>query len=945
MNPASNKIYVANEPGCTGYPYGDGFTATPVTVIDGTTNSIASLAYALIDNTSVFPSAVAVDPTTGNIYVADSGAVEENSTTVIAEQQVTTIPISTTVTQPTGNDPSSSAPAFNFATSNTFTTLPTTAPIDNLLFRDGTWQLPWQAAANQGSGNFTGSISALQVGPHVLYAFASDGEEATSTNTGSGTGPLIGNITAYPFLVAAPEASFSPGSLTFLGVNGSGIPIDTTTPEQTVTLTNNGSVALTVTAVALSDLSDFAENGNCVNASIIPGGACTIDVTFTPIALGSLPATLNVTDNSGDVPGTVHQIALAGTAVQVASTTTVTPSVASSVFGQSVTFTTTVTPNTPLAPTGTVTFTDGAATLCSAVTLTSGQATCTNAALAIATHSIAASYTGDTNFTSSSNSTSPLSFGVSKASSSVGVTSSANPSVPGQAVTFTATVTAAAPGAGTPTGSVTFNDGTTGICTGVAVTSGQATCPASSLAMGQHSITAVYIGDSDFLGNTSPSYSQTVSLTPTTTKITVNTPNPSVVGQPVSVSFTVAVSSPGTGTIPGTDTVTVTDSTGANCTATVATGTCSLAPKAAASDTLTATFSGDVDFASSASTGVNQTVTPAATTTAITSTSPSAPALGQPLTISYTVTANSPSGGTIPGSDTVTVTDGTGATCTGTVATGSCALTPKMVGADTLTATYNGDANFSKSTGSASASAAILQGVNLSGLSATTSPDQPTTVGVALNSPATGDLTGTLTLSFASNASGTGEGYIDPATCFINSSNQCVTQLNFTIPAGASSASLPNSGTVQQGTTAGTITVTLTALMAGTTSVLPQPAPTLSVVVAPLAPVIKSVSILNQSATGFSVQVTAYSTPRDLANATFNFVAAAGTDLNGSTPPAVALGSTAQTYFASASGAEGGGTFVLTVPFTFSGNTSALGSVTVGLSNSVGASSTATQSF
>ena len=221
--------------------------------------------------------------------------------------------------------------------------------------------------------------------------------------------------------------------------------------------------------------------------------------------------------------------------------------------------------------------------------------------------------------------------------------------------------------------------------------------------------------------------------------------------------------------------------------------------------------------------------------------------------------------------------------------------------------------------------------MNLTGLAATTSPDQSTSLGVGLNTPATQQLSGTLSLSFTSNAAGTAPGYMDPNTCFVNASGQCVTQLSFTLPVGATTVTLPNNGMVQQGTTAGTITVTLTSLTAGGVSVLPQPAPSASVVVPPLSPVLKSVSIINQTSSGFGVQITAYSTPRDLANATFVFTAASGTDLNGSSPPAVALSSTAQPYFASTNGALGGGTFVLVVPFSFTGNTSALGSVAVSL--------------
>jgi YVTN family beta-propeller protein len=936
VNPATNKIYVAN----TGPTYcciDDGESVIPVTVIDGATNA---LAYSPIPDATVTPTAVAVNSAAGNIYVAATESESAyGSTTVIAEQQVATIPITTTVTALANDQTGSLTPTFNFTAANTFTA----APIDNLLFQLDTWPGAWPVGTSLGSGSFTGTTSTLQPGLHILYAYSTEGEEGTSTNTGLETSPLIGNITAYPFLVAAPEASLSPSSLTF-GSDGAGIPVDTTTPEQTVTLTNNGSVPLAVTAVALggSVPGNYSETDNCVASSpIAAGNTCTINVTFTPTTTGTVSATLLVTDNSGDVPGTQHQVSLTGTAVQATSATTVTPSITSSVFGESVTFTATVTPNTPLAPTGAVTFKDGTTTLCSAVTLTSGQATCATAALAIATHSIAASYTGDTKFTASSNAAAPLSFIVGKASSSVGVGSSVNPSVPGQSVTFTATVTVAAPGAGTPTGSVTFNEGATAICTSVTLpTSGQATCATSALAVGQHSITAVYSGDSHFLGDTSPSYSQTVNLDPTTTKITANTPNPSVVGQPVLVSFTVAVSPPGTGTITTTDTVTVKDITGASCTATLAAGSCILAPKTVGADTLTATFNGDASFAASSSAGTAQTVNPAATTTTITGTTPSSPMLGQPLTVNYTVVVNAPGGGTIPGTDTVTVTDSTGASCTGTVAAGSCALTPKSVGADSLSAKFGGDANYAKSTGTVTASLAIVQSsFNLTGLAATTTPDQPTSVGVALGSPATADLNGTLTLTFTSKAADTSAGYIDPMTCFIDASNQCVTQLNFTIPAGTNTATLPNSGTVQQGTTAGTIIVTLTALTAGGTSVLPQPAPSLSVVVPTLPPVIKSVSIVNETSTGFSVQVTAYSTPRDLANATFVFTAASGTDLDGTSPPAVALGPTAQPYFASANGALGGGTFVLTVPFTYSGDTSALGSVAVTLSNSMGLSS------
>jgi len=74
------------------------------------------------------------------------------------------------------------------------------------------------------------------------------------------------------------------------------------------------------------------------------------------------------------------------------------------------------------------------------------------------------------------------------------VSSSANPSVSGQSVTFTATVTAKSPGGATPTGTVTFKDGLSTLDTGTLNSSSQARFMTSTLAVGSHSI-ASYGGD------------------------------------------------------------------------------------------------------------------------------------------------------------------------------------------------------------------------------------------------------------------------------------------------------------------------------------------------------------------------------------------------------------------------------------------------------------------
>ena len=87
------------------------------------------------------------------------------------------------------------------------------------------------------------------------------------------------------------------------------------------------------------------------------------------------------------------------------------------------------------------------------------------------------------------------------------LSSSTNPSTYDQSVTFTATVSPN--GSGTPTGTVTFMDGSTALGTGT-LSGGLATFATSALAIGTHPVTAVYSGDSNFLGSTSSVLTQNV---------------------------------------------------------------------------------------------------------------------------------------------------------------------------------------------------------------------------------------------------------------------------------------------------------------------------------------------------------------------------------------------------------------------------------------------------
>src|SRR5262249_5801861 len=124
--------------------------------------------------------------------------------------------------------------------------------------------------------------------------------------------------------------------------------------------------------------------------------------------------------------------------------------------------------------------------------------------------------------------------------------------VTGQAVTFTATVAAVAPGSGTPTGTVTFQEGNVVLGTVAVGVGGTATFTTSFAAAGGHVITAVYNGDAIFVASSQTLTEQVnAPTTRTTTTTLLASVNPVVVGQ--TVTFTATVHAPrGTSTPTGT---------------------------------------------------------------------------------------------------------------------------------------------------------------------------------------------------------------------------------------------------------------------------------------------------------------------------------------------------------------------------------------------------------
>jgi hypothetical protein len=254
---------------------------------------------------------------------------------------------------------------------------------------------------------------------------------------------------------------------------------------------------------------------------------------------------------SGDTPSTVGVLLNTSTApAPVATTTTLDTSSPTAVFGETVLLTATV-HSKPVAPTGTITFLDGTTILGTAQVDAASQATL-RVSLGVGSHALTASFVGTGGLADSTSAA--VTETVSRASTRVGLETSVNPAVTGQAVTFTATVGVLAPGAGTPTGTFTFQDGNVVLGTVAVGAGGTATFTTRFAAAGGHVITAVYNGDSNFEGSSSRALTEQVNA-PTTRKATTTdllaSVNPARVGQAVTLTATVRGPA-GTGTPTGT---------------------------------------------------------------------------------------------------------------------------------------------------------------------------------------------------------------------------------------------------------------------------------------------------------------------------------------------------------------------------------------------------------
>ena len=474
-------------------------------------------------------------------------------------------------------------------TATTSVTLGSGTPTGTVTFKDGATVL---GTGNLNNGQATLSVSTLSVGSHSLtVVYGATANFATSTS------PVVTQVVGIMTSSVAVTSSVNPS------VFGQTIVLTATVPQGSAPTAPTGTVNF------------FADSNPVpIGTATLAGGVATLSYSNFSIGSHSIKAIYSGDGNFSTATSPV----IAQLVGQAPTTTTLASSLNPSTFGDAVTFTATITSATgPIPASGLVVFSDGAALL-GTISVSAGVATLTTSTLTPRTHTITATFINNPSFATSTSS--PLLQVVNQGTTSVSVSSSGTPSTFGSNVTFTANVTALT-GIGTPTGSVSFYDGLTliGFST---LSGGVATSTVSTLSVGSHLVTAVYSGGPNFIGATSPNWTQVVIKANSATNILSNAPNPSMAGE--NVTFFAVVTVP-TGAPSGT--VTFFDGATPLGSVSVFDGIASFSTQllTLGTHTITAMYNGDANFNASISPPVAQTVNPSSITVTTTTTVTGAP--------------------------------------------------------------------------------------------------------------------------------------------------------------------------------------------------------------------------------------------------------------------------------------------------------------------------------
>jgi hypothetical protein len=372
------------------------------------------------------------------------------------------------------------------------------------------------------------------------------------------------------------------------------------------------------------------------------------------------------------------------------------------------------------------------------------------------------------------------------------LSSSASSVAENSPVTLTAKVQQTS-GTTTPTGSVTFYNGSTSIGT-TTLSSGTAALSTSALSVGVNSITASYAGNSTFNASTSSPVTVSVNASTIATSTTLAASSSSIAqNSPVTLTATVK---PASGTTSPTGTITFYNASVALGSASLSGGSANLSTSSlpVGTDSITAVYSGSNSYNSSTSNAVAVSVNQAVTGTA-TKLASSATTITQnsPVTLSATVTQTS--GSTTP-TGTVTFYNGTTSLGSASVSSGIATLTTSTLptGTDSVSAAYSGAVAFRASssnlvaiTVNAPAPTAVNTTTTLAA-SPTSITQGATVTFTAVVKPASGPTTPTGTVTFYNGGTAIGSASLSAGTASFSTTSLPAGQQSITATYGGSAA-------------------------------------------------------------------------------------------------------------------------------------------------------------
>ena len=660
-------------------------------------------------------------------------------------------------------------------------TVAATSSSTSTMVDDAATNVPWSGTEQTGASAYDTStvtgVAGIAPTGTISYTFWANGTCA-NTGTGAGTGLSLGSPSLTQGPLAAGSYSFqatysgdsdytsSTSSCESFIVGGGGTAGVSTTVDDAAT--NNPWSGAEKTGASAYDTSTvtgvagiaptgtigytFWANGTCAKTGTGAGSGLSLgspSLTQGPLSAGSysFQATYSGDSNYASSTSSCESLTVGGGGTAGVTTTVDDAATNNSWSGTEKTGasgydTSTVTGVAGIAPTGTISYTFWANGTCSSTgtnagtALTLGSKSTTEGPLAAGSYSFQATYSGDSNYASSTSSCESLTVGgggTASVNTTVDDAATGNPwggtEKTGASAYDTSTVTGVAGIA--PTGTISYTFWANGTCANTGTNAGTALALGSKsttevpLAAGSYSFQATYSGDSDYTSSTSSCESFSVAATSSSTSTMVDdaatnnswsgTEKTGALAYDTSTVTGVAGIAP-TGTISYTFWANGTcakTGTGAGSGLSLGSPSLTQGPLAAGSYSFQATYSGDSNYASSTSSCESLTVGGGGTA-------------GVTTTVDDAATNNSWSGTEKTGAsgyDTSTVTGVAGIAPTGTIsytfwANGTCANTgtgagtglslgspsltqgPLAAGSYSFEATYSGDSDYTSSTSS-----------------------------------------------------------------------------------------------------------------------------------------------------------------------------------------------------------------------------------------------------